>query len=81
MPTQKQLLDALDTALTAHIINTLFPRNVSPAAEPNGFEQGIKRAIEYHAKFAEIIKDITTTAPTGLQIAKPRPRKRPARTS
>lgn len=80
MPTQKQLLDALDTALTSHIVNTLFPKNVSPVAEPNGFEEGMKRAIAYHAKFAEIIKGMTT-ATAGLQMAKPSRRKRPARTS
>jgi hypothetical protein len=79
MPTQKQLLDALDTALTSHI-NTLFTTNVSPSADPNGFEEGMKRAIAYHAKFAEIIKRITpaTAAP---QMAKPSQRKRPPRAS
>jgi hypothetical protein len=80
MVTQEQMLDALDDALKAHIINTLFPKNVSPAAEPNGFAEGIKRAIEYHAKFVEIVKAATTAAALP-EKAQPRPRKRAAKTS
>jgi hypothetical protein len=65
--TQKQMLEALDAALAAHMSNTLFKVMVSAASGPNSegpFEEGMKNALLAHAKAAEIIKRLVGTAET-----------------
>jgi hypothetical protein len=59
MPTQKQMLAALDLALNAQV-NLLFSKMASAGSGPNPegrFAEGIKNAVSFYDKAAEIIKN------------------------
>ena len=82
MPTQKQMMAALDAALSAQV-NLLFSKMASAGsgANPEGrFAEGIKNAASFYDKAADIIKNVVPgTAEAAL--AQPRRRRRQARTS
>jgi hypothetical protein len=81
MPTQRQMLTALDAALSAQV-NLLFSKMASAAsgADPEGrFAEGIKNASSFYEKAADIIRNVVQERPAAL--AQPRRRRRQARTS
>jgi hypothetical protein len=58
MPTQKQMMAALDAALSAQV-NLLFSKMASAASGPDAegrFTEGIKNAASFYDKAADIIK-------------------------
>src|SRR5262249_20389128 len=78
MPTQRQLMAALDAALSAQV-NLLFSKMASAAsgADPEGrFAAGIKNASFFYDKTADIIRD--TVHERQAALAPPRRRKRQA---
>jgi hypothetical protein len=82
MPTQKQMMAALDAALSAQI-NLLFSKMASAAsgADPEGrFAAGIKNAASFYDKAADIIRN-AVPGTAELASAQQRRRKRQARTS
>ena len=81
MPTQRQMLTALDAALSAQV-NLLFSKMASAAsgADPEGrFAEGIKNASSFYDKAADIIRNVVQERRAAL--AQPRRRRRQARTS
>jgi hypothetical protein len=80
MPTQRQLMAALDAALSAQV-NLLFSKMASAAsgADPEGrFAAGIKNA-SFYDKAADIIRN--TVQERQAALAQPRRRRRQARKS
>jgi hypothetical protein len=78
MLTQKQMLTALDAALSAQV-NLLFSKMASAAsgADPEGrFAEGIKNASSFYDKAADIIRNVVQE-----RQAQPRRRRRQAWTS
>jgi hypothetical protein len=81
MLTQRQMLTALDAALSAQV-NLLFSKMASAAsgADPEGrFAEGIKNASSFYDKAADIIRNVVQERQAAL--AQPRRRRRQARTS
>jgi hypothetical protein len=81
MPTQRQLMAALDAALSAQV-NLLFSKMASAAsgADPAGrFAVGIKNASFFYDKAADIIRN--TVQERQAALAQPRRRRRQARKS
>jgi hypothetical protein len=81
MPTQRQLMAALDAALSAQV-NLLFSKMASAAsgADPEGrFAAGIKNASSFYDKAADIIRKVVQERQAAL--AQPRRRRRQARKS
>jgi hypothetical protein len=81
MPTQKQMMAALDAALSAQV-GLLFSKMASAASgvNPEGrFAEGIKNAASFYDKAANIIKNVVQERQAAL--AQPRRRRRQARTS
>jgi hypothetical protein len=81
MPTQRQMLTALDAALSAQV-NLLFSKMASAAsgADPERrFAKGIKNASSFYDKAADIIRNVVQERQAAL--AQPRRRRRQARTS
>jgi hypothetical protein len=64
MPTQKQMMTALDAALSAQI-SLLFSKMASAASGPDPeqrFAEGLKNAASFYDKAADIIKSATADA-------------------
>jgi hypothetical protein len=81
MPTQKQMMAALDAALSAQV-GLLFSKMASAASgvNPEGrFAEGIKNAASFYDKAADIIRNVVQERQTAL--AQRRRRRRQARTS
>ena len=81
MPTRRQLMAALDAALSAQV-NLLFSKMASAAsgADPEGrFAEGIKNAASFYDKAADIIRNVVQERQAAL--TQPRRRRRQAQTS
>jgi hypothetical protein len=82
MPTQKQMIAALDAALSAQV-GLLFSKMASAASGPDAegrFAQGINNAVSFYDKAADIIRNAVPGKPEAAR-AQPRRRRRQAQGS
>jgi hypothetical protein len=76
MPTQKQMMAALDAALSAQV-GLLFSKMASAASgvNPEGrFAEGIKNAASFYDKAANIIKNVVPGTPDAASAGRRRRR-------